>query len=158
MTTEQLVPIIARFSINTTKDSTPFQDWIKIHFGLLHSSPTSLDPIIKWNLLTDIPKSLQTAHTISCTCYICAKMKTNKLPRGKAVNKFHLQPFERLHIDFSFYGVTSIRGFTSTLDIVCGATSYAFGFPTKAKTPIFWSHYPTWTGTKIPWPPYHTIW
>ena len=132
---ETLIPVIAKFSRNINQLIPPQQEWMKMHFGLLHASKTSMDPIIKRDLLSDIPPTLKKIHTLNCTCTICARTKTNKLPRGKDVDKSKLKPFNRLHLDFAFYGVTSIRGFTAALDITCGATSYAFGFPTKAKTP-----------------------
>ena len=46
-----------------------------------------------------------------------------------------LAPFQRIHVDFSFFSVVSIRGFTSALDIACASTSYPIGFPTKSKAP-----------------------
>ena len=129
-----LVPVIANFSRNTCKSNST-HDWIRFHFGMLHNSKSTLDPIIKNNLLLDLPASLKTTHPPICSCFICAKSKAVKKNRGPPVDKSHLRPFERLHIDFSFFGVTSIRGFTSALDITCGATSYPLGFPGKAKTP-----------------------
>ena len=102
---------------------------------MLHNSKSTLDPIIKRNLLTDIPASLKINHPPIYSCFICAKSKAVKKNRGPRVNKSHLHTFERLHMDFSFFGVTSIRGFTSALDVTYGATSYPIGFPGKAKTP-----------------------
>ena len=132
---QMIIPIIAKFSKSVNRKSDPLHDWIRVHFGLLHNSQSTLDPIIKNNLLEDIPISLKQNHPPLCTCFICAKDKAIKRNRGPPVDKSHLRPFERLHLDFSFFGVTSIRGFTSALDITCGATSYTLGFPGKAKTP-----------------------
>ena len=132
---QYLTPVIANFSRSWSRNSSPTHDWIRIHFGLIHASPTMMKNIINKDILTDIPTSLRTKHSFHCSCYICMATKTNKLPRGRSVDKSHLKPFERLHIDFSFFGETSIRGFTTALDITCGSTSYPFGFPCRAKTP-----------------------
>ena len=36
-------------------------------------------------------------------------------------------------MDFAFFNVESIRGFTSTFVAICSATSYPFGFPSRSK-------------------------
>ena len=38
-------------------------------------------------------------------------------------------------MDFSFFGVESIHGFTSTFLDICSATSYLFEFPSRIKRP-----------------------
>ena len=38
-----------------------------------------------------------------------------------------------LHIDFVFFNVESICGFTSNFVAICYATSYLFGFPSRSK-------------------------
>ena len=38
-------------------------------------------------------------------------------------------------MDFAFFNVEIIRGFTSTLVSICYATSYPFGFPSRSKRP-----------------------
>ena len=38
-----------------------------------------------------------------------------------------------LQMDFAFFNVKSIRGFTSTFVVICSATSYPFGFPSRSK-------------------------
>ena len=40
-----------------------------------------------------------------------------------------------LQMDFAFFNVESIRGFTSTFVDICSATSYPFGFPSRSKRP-----------------------
>ena len=40
-----------------------------------------------------------------------------------------------LQMDFAFFNVESIRGFTSTFVAICSATSYPFGFPSRSKRP-----------------------
>ena len=40
-----------------------------------------------------------------------------------------------LQMDFSFFNVERIRGFTLTFVAICSATSHSFGFPSKSKRP-----------------------
>ena len=40
-----------------------------------------------------------------------------------------------LQMDFSFFNVESIRGFTSTFVDICSATSYPFGFVSRITFP-----------------------
>ena len=43
-----------------------------------------------------------------------------------------------LQIDFAFFNVESIRGFTSTFVNICSDTSHPFGFPSRSKcTPLY---------------------
>ena len=100
---QYLIPVIANLSRSFSRTSSPTHDWLRLHFGLSHASPTVMDTMIKKEILADIPSSLKTKHSFKCSCYICMATKTNKLPRGKSVDKSHLKPFERLHIDFSFF-------------------------------------------------------
>lgn len=130
-----LIPVMANFSRSVHKSYTPLQEWQHMHLGLMHASPSTMKVIIDKNLLADIPPSLHKKHAMTCSCHICSLSKSNKLPRGKTVDKSDLAPFQRLHVDFSFFGETSIRGFTSALDITCASTSYTIGFPTRSKTP-----------------------
>ena len=45
----------------------------------------------------------------------------------------NLQPGELIHMDFDFYNVTYIRGFTSMLTVVCENTRILWVFPTASK-------------------------
>ena len=132
---EILMPIIANFSRATIRSLTPHQHWILLHLGTMHTSASSLEPLIKNELLSDLPPALKEISSFDCTCWICNMRKANKIPRGKLVDCTPLAPFQRIHVDFSFFTVTSIRGFTSALDVACASTSYPFGFPTKSKSP-----------------------
>ena len=111
------------------------QSWIHLHMSLLHASKATMNPLITRKLLTDLPDKIHKMKPFDCTCYICQLNKTNKIPRGRLVDKSTLSPFQRIHADFVFYTVPSIRGFTSAFDITCSSTSYPFGFPGKTKSP-----------------------
>ena len=132
---EIVLPIIASFSRASIRSLTPHQHWILLHLGTMHTSSSTLDPLIKNDLLTDLPPSLKSIASFDCTCWICNLRKATKVPRGKLVDCSELAPFQRIHVDFSFFTVVSIRGFTSALDVTCASTSYPFGFPTKSKSP-----------------------
>ena len=114
---------------------TKIQGWMMLHLGAMHASPSILLPMIKDNLLRDIPPGLRNLKHVNCTCYYCKINKSNKIPRGQPVDKTNLPPFTRIHIDFEFYGSVSIRGFTSALAFSCGTTSYPIGIPGKSKRP-----------------------
>ena len=130
-----LVPIIAKFIRAEPRESSPFQEWTRMHLSLLHASPSTMDIMIQRNLLQDIPPSLKKKHRFDCFCHICALRKATKLHRGKPVDKSNLRPFERLHMDYEFFGVESIRGFSAGLNITCAATSYTMCFPTPSRSP-----------------------
>ena len=57
-------------------------------------------------------------------------------PKVKTVGTTNLQPGELIHMDFAFYNVTSIRGLTSMLTVLCEKTKMIWIFPTAFK------HYP----------------
>ena len=55
------------------------------------------------------------------------------IPKGKIVDNSNFQPGEFIHMDFDFYNVTSIRGFTSILTVVCEKTIMLWLLPTALK-------------------------
>ena len=55
---------------------------------------------------------------------------TNK---GTTVDTSNLQPGELVHMDFEFYKVTSIYGFTSILTVVCAKTIMIWVFSNASK-------------------------
>ena len=57
------------------------------------------------------------------------------LPKGIKVDTSKIQPVERIHMDFDFYNVTSICGFTSMRTVVCAKTRMIWVFPTAYKIP-----------------------
>ena len=68
--------------------------------------------------LTGLPKHFpKKIDEAQCTIFYTETIKT--LPKGKTVETTNLQPGEIIHMDFAFYNVTPILGFTSMLDVVC---------------------------------------
>jgi hypothetical protein len=129
-------PTMSKFSRPSVQHFSPVQEYIHLHLATMHSSKSTLEPLLRNNLLTDLPPGLiKNLNHFECSCFICALRKSDKIPKGRLVDKTLLAPFQRLHVDFSFFSVTSIRGFTSSLDIRCGSTSFPFAFPSKGKNP-----------------------
>ena len=95
-----------------------------------------METIVRKGTLRDIPpNTLDGMNKFQCDCYQCLLHRTKLLDRGPLHNTNNIAPFTILHFDFQFFGVKSIRGFTSSLAVVCGSTSYPFNFPTKSKAP-----------------------
>ena len=131
----KIVPIVGKmFRSALISKPKPLQSYMVLHLLLQHASKSMILKIIKSNSLSDIPDFSKIGN-FDCSCAICNISKATKLPKGKLVDVTNLPPFQRLHIDFSFFGVTSLRGYTTALDITCASTSYPFGFPTKSKSP-----------------------
>ena len=53
--------------------------------------------------------------------------------KGPTVDTSNLQTGELVHMDFSFYNVTSVCGFTSMLTVVCAKNIVLWVFPTASK-------------------------
>ena len=68
-----------------------------------------------------------------CPIYIFTK--ATKISRGPTTDVSKFAPGFMLQMDFAFFNVESIRGFTSTLVAICSATSYPFGFSSRSKRP-----------------------
>lgn len=134
---EAIIPVIANLSQLTMSSPNGLLEWQKMHLGMMHSIPSSMDIMIKRNLLLDIPTVVKTLHKHdkTCTCSVCILSKATKLPCGKVSDKSNLKPFERIHTDFSFFGCEPIQGFTTALDITCASTDYTLSFPTCSKSP-----------------------
>ena len=133
---EVITPIINKLSQSSKQFYTPLQQYQRIHLATLHMSPTMIHDMIRHKTIDGLPASLlPEIKKYNCQCYICMLTKTNKLPRGCLEDKTQLPPFGRLHLDFHFFNVVSICGFSSALAAVCGSTSYMFNFPTKSRSP-----------------------
>lgn len=69
----------------------------------------------------------------SCPCIICITTKTVHPPRAKHSTQVIIKRGQLLHIDFSFWNIPSIRGFTSLLSIIDGKDCMLWNFPTTSK-------------------------
>ena len=69
------------------------------------------------------------------TYHVCLMTKSTKNTIGLTIDVSKCAPGLMLQIDFSFFNVESIRGFTSTSEAIYSATSYPLGFPPRSKLP-----------------------
>ena len=64
------------------------------------------------------------------------------LLKGTTVDTNNLQSGELIHMEFAFYNMTSIRGLTYMLTVVCIKTRMLWVFPTVSKqSPVFIIHF-----------------
>ena len=66
-------------------------------------------------------------------CTICYTEKMTTTPKGTTVDTSNFQPGENFHMEFAFYNVTSIHGFTSMLTGFCENTRMLWVFPAAYK-------------------------
>ena len=59
--------------------------------------------------------------------------KTTTTPKGTTIHTNNLQPGEIIHMEFDLYNMTSIRGFTSMITVVCAKTIMIWVFHTASK-------------------------
>ena len=68
-------------------------------------------------------------------CSIFVLTKETKITRGPTINVSNPPPGFMIQMDFLFFNVESIRGFTSTFVDIYSANSYPFGFESTSKRP-----------------------
>ena len=78
---------------------------------------------------------LENLPVLENPCPIYLFTRANKIPRGPTTDVSKPPPGFMLQIDFSFFNVERICGFTSTFVDICSATSYPFGLPSISKRP-----------------------
>ena len=83
-------------------------------------------------LMEGLPKNLPELEE---PCPICLLTKATKISRDPTTDVSKFPPGFMLQMDFAFFNVESIRGFTSTFVAICSATSYPFGFTSRSKRP-----------------------
>ena len=66
---------------------------------------------------------------------ICLLTKATKIPRGPTTDVSKSPPGFMLQMDFDFFNVERIHGFTLIFVAICSDTSYPFGFPSRSKCP-----------------------
>ena len=129
-------PVVSQLSQISKQYYTPLQQYKRLHLCTQHASDGVLEMMVQKGTSNDLPSNIwpKMKH-YNCNCYVCMISKPRLLPKGKLVDKTTMAPFTRIHLDFHFFSVTSIWGFTSSLAAVCSSTSYPFNFPTKNKSP-----------------------
>ena len=101
--------------INSSFNKDPMS-WELIHYRLLHSSEYFMKAMCHYQTQNDLPKQY-TNKLDKAPCTICYTAKITNSPKGATVDRSNLKPGELIHIDFAFYNVTSICGFTSILTV-----------------------------------------
>ena len=86
--------------------------------------------IYKKLLMKSLPKLLP---DLEDPFLICILTKATKISRGPNTDISKVAPGFILQIDFSWFNLESIRGFTSTCVSICSSTSYPFRFPSRSK-------------------------
>jgi len=80
--------------------------------------------------LTHLPSKLT---KLLHECPICTKCNLPRLNRNPPVSLANLRPGQMLQMDFAFFNVQSVRGFTSYMSCDCVLTKYSFRFCTRRK-------------------------
>ena len=83
-------------------------------------------------LMEGLPENL---HKLEEPCPVCLLTKATKIPRGTTTDVSKFAPGFMLQMDFAFFNVESIRGFTSTFVAIFSASSYPFVFSSRSKRP-----------------------
>ena len=105
--------------------------WEIIHCCLLSPSGSVMKSMCRHQTLTDLPKHFPNKLNQSL-CIICYTANMTTFPKVTTVDKNNLQPGELIHVDFAYYNVTSIRGFTSIITVVCAKTIILWVLPTES--------------------------
>jgi hypothetical protein len=102
-----------------------------VHQHLGHNCDEVLDIMCCRQSLLGLPK--QPFPPRKCPCIICITTKTVHPPRTKITSVTLTKRGQLLHIDFSFWNIVSIRGFTSLLLVIDGKDRMIWNFPTASK-------------------------
>ena len=117
--------------INRSLKKDPMS-WELIHLRLLHPSEIFTKPMCHNQTLDGLPKHC-TNKIQKSPCTICYTVKMTTINKGKIVDTSNLQPGELVHMNFAFYNVNPINGFTSVLAVVCAKTRMLRLFLTAPK-------------------------
>ena len=109
---------------------TVLQSWW-FHFKYAHRSISMIQSMIDKGFIK-AKKGLRLAP-LNGRCPICDAAGATKLPRGPPVDTTELPVGSRFHIDFTFFNVESIRGFTAVFVIVEATTRFLWFFPCRHK-------------------------
>jgi hypothetical protein len=102
-----------------------------VHQQLGHNCDKVLDTLCHQQSLLDLPKYPFPPR--KCSCIISITTKTVHPPRAKITSVNLTKRGQLLHIDFSFWNIVSIRGFTSLLSVIDGKDRMLWNSPTASK-------------------------
>lgn len=106
-----------------------------IHRRLMHLGNKTIDLMCKEAIMEDLPKSLPTHHPDKFPCIICWTTKSNNPSKPPTIDILCSIPGGLIHMDFTFYNITSIRGFISALNIIDASTRKLWTFVLPDKRP-----------------------
>ena len=110
-------------------------DIILIHRRMMNLSQSTITKMYQEQTLNNLPKCLPPNTYDLCQCTICWKEKYNHPAKGTTQDTTNLLPGQLLHMDFKFYNILSIRGFSSIFTIIDAATRKLWCFPGPDKRP-----------------------
>ena len=110
--------------------------WELIYRHIFHPHDSVMKAMLCYQTLTGLPKHYPKKLN-QAPCTICYTGNMTNFSKGTTVDTTNLWPGEIIHIYFSFWNVTSIRGFTSMITVVCSNNRMIFIFSTAYKrTPV----------------------
>ena len=108
-----------------------------LHRRLSHICEKKITTMCKQQTLIGLPKVKPKRHHEACHCTICILTKGKNRNKGKTIDTSDLEPGNMLHIDITFFDITSFRGFNSSLNIIDAKSRKLWGFLSSAKrTPL----------------------
>jgi len=120
--------------VNSATSESPL-NCLLVHQRLSHNCDEVLDLMCRHQTLLGLPK--QPFPPCTCPCIICITTKTVHPARAKITSVTLTTRGQLLHLDFSFWNVVSIRGFTSLLSVIDSKDQMLWNFPTASKrTPL----------------------
>jgi hypothetical protein len=125
-------PTFCKPIANSATSESPLSRLL-IHQRLGHNCDEVLDIMCRKQSMLGLPKHPFPPR--KCPCIICITTKTVHPPRAKITSVTLTTRGQLLHVDFSFWNIVSIRGFTSLLSVVDGKDRMLWNFPTASKRP-----------------------
>ncbi len=103
-----------------------------LHIIYQHRSLSALQLMIDKGIITGPGLPCKLAP-LPGRCPICDAARMTRIPRGPLADPTELPVGTMFHIDYCFFNVPSIRGFTAALIIVERTSRYLWIFPSRSK-------------------------
>lgn len=124
---------VCRLTNSSPKAAEVLSMYLHLKYG--HRAVSDIQGMVDAGIIV-IPQGFPRKLTeLSAPCPICVIGGATRISRGPIVDTTELPVGTRFHADFSFYSVTSIRGFKSLLTITDATSRQEWCFPTKSKRP-----------------------
>ena len=117
--------------INSSLKKYPMS-WELVRRPLLHPYDSVMKAMCHHQTLDGLTKHrLKIINKAPCTIYYTETITT--INKGTTVDTTNLKPGEIILMDFVFYNVTSIHGFTSMITVICAKTIILWVLTTASK-------------------------